>query len=148
LELIKSVFGENPEYTVVLASRSIPLSERIQALDEAFSGRVPEDVVSFLKLLCEKGRIAGFFDSAGEYKKLLDESKRVSSAKVTSAIELTDEEKTALRQKLEAKSGCKVSIEYFIDKSLLGGMIVETEGKVLDGSLSTRLRKIKEVINE
>ena len=41
LELIKSVFGENPEYTVFLASRSIPLSERIQALDEAFSGRVP-----------------------------------------------------------------------------------------------------------
>ena len=148
LGLLENAFCENPEYILFLSSRSIPQSERIGAIDEAFSDKLPEEVVSYLKLLCEKGRIPYFSESVCEYKKLLDASKRVTTAKVTSAVELTEEEKIRLTEKLEKNSGCKVSMEYFIDESLLGGMIVETDGKVIDGSLRTRLRNIKEVINE
>jgi len=148
LETLKRSFEENPEYLSFLASLSIPLSERLNAVEQAFSGKIPEDVVSYLQLLCEKGRISCFYDSAEEYKNLLDESKRISNAKITSAVELTDEEKEKLKNKLEAMTRSAVSMEYFIDESLLGGLIAEIDGKVLDGSLRTRLHDIKEVINE
>lgn len=147
LKMLKDAFLENPDYLVFLGSRSIPLSERLDAIEKAFHEHLPEDVVSFLKLLCEKGRVNYFSDAVEEYKNLLDASKRVSNAKVTSAVSLTDEEKEKLGQKLKTISNTTVQMEYVIDPSLLGGIIVEMDGKVLDGSLKNRLRDIKEVMN-
>ena len=147
ISVVKGVFADTPEYIDFLASRGISLRERLSAIEEAFANNIPEDVVSYLQLLCEKGRISGFFESAEEYEKLLDASEKISNAKVTSALELTEEEKTALKSKLEKICKTTVTIEYLIDESLIGGIIVETDGKVLDGSLRNRLREIKEVIN-
>lgn len=147
LKILQDVFAQNPEYPVFLASPSIPLSERLDAIKQAFADRLPEDAVSFLKLLCQRGRLDHFSDVAEEYENLLDASKRVSGATVTSAVALTDGEKAKLRKKLETISNMTVSMEYVIDPSLLGGMIVEMDGKVLDGSLKNRLREIKEVMN-
>ena len=52
-------------------------------------------------LLCEKGKIAFFFDSADEYFALLDASKKVTKAKVTSVIELTAEEKDKILKMID-----------------------------------------------
>lgn len=147
LDELKSAFDDNPDYILFLTSLSIPLSERLEAIEKAFAGRLPEDVVSYMQLLCEKGRIGFFYEAAEEYRKLLDESMRVSKAKITSAAELSEEEKAALVKKLEDMNKTSVEAEYFVDESLIGGVVAEIDGKVMDGSLRSRLRDIKEVIN-
>ena len=147
LDELKRDFDENPDYIVFLSSLSIPLSERLGAIEKAFSGKIPEDVVSYVQLLCEKGRISFFYESAEEYGKLLDESMKVSKAKVVSAAELSEEEKKALKEKLENMNKTSVEMEYSVDEALIGGIIVEIDGKVMDGSLRSRLRDIKDVIN-
>ena len=148
LKSLGEVFKENPDYLGFLASPSIPMSQRLSALDEVFLSKTPEDVLSFIKLMCEKGRVECFFEAAEEFEKLLLESERVLNAKVTSAAELTSEEKAKLKHKLEEVNKSQLDLEYFIDESLLGGIIVEIDGKILDGSLKSRLRDIKEVINK
>jgi len=147
LEAVAQAFRENPGYMEFLASPSIPKSERLAAIGEAFGGSCPQEIVSYVQLLCEKGRISCFFESAEEYMSLLDASEHVQTAKVTSAVELTADEKEALKKKLEELNKCTINMEYFIDESLLGGIIVETDGRIIDGSLRKSLRDIKEVIN-
>lgn len=144
---IKNTFLDYPQYTELLSSPSIPVKERLCVIDEAFSGRVPEYVLSYLKLLCEKGRIPYFMESVDEYKALLDASEHISNAKITSAVELTEEEKQKLINKLELMEKGKVHAEYFVDTALLGGLIVEVDGKIMDGSLRHRLHEVKEVMN-
>ena len=148
LEEIKKIFIDNPLYVAMLSSPSIALSERLNAIDEAFKGNAPEDVVSYLKLLCEKGRIIDYNESVAEYQCLLNEYERVFTAKVTSAQELTEDEKTKLIQKLNKAYLGEIKAEYFIDSTLIGGVIVEIDGKVMDGSLRRRLQDVKEVINQ
>ncbi len=145
---VKQVFCEEPTYPIFLASPNIAVSERLSAISQAFCGQIPENVVSFLQLLCEKGRIACFDESVEEYQKLLDASERIVNARVTSVVALTDGQKKLLTQKLEALCEREVKTDYFIDESLLGGMLVELDGKVLDGSLRSRLRDMKEVIGK
>ncbi len=147
LMVLKDAFLKEPEYLLFLASPSIPLSERQEAIKSAFSGRVPEDVLSYLLLLCEKGRIDCFLDSVEEFCVLFDASEKVMNAKVTSAVELSEEEKQKLLAKLEKMSKTNVNIEYTLDPSILGGLVVEMDGRVLDGSLKSRLRDIKDVMN-
>ena len=51
LSEISELFHNSPEYIDLLASPSIPIGERIHAIDMAFSSRAPEYIVSFLKVL-------------------------------------------------------------------------------------------------
>ncbi len=147
LEGISEVFQENPDYVEFLASPGIPKAERIAALDAAFTGHYPEYVLSFLKLLCEKGHIRSFYACVSEYKKLLDVKEHISKATVVSAVELTASEKERLQQKLEKMSGRYVELTCSVDESLMGGMIIEMDGKIMDGSLKRRLQEVKEVMS-
>ncbi|MBR5235956.1 MAG: ATP synthase F1 subunit delta [Clostridia bacterium] len=147
LETVKKVFEEEEAYLAFLSSPAIAMSERLDAISAAFGDKLPEDVVSYMQLLCEKGRMACFYDSVTEYNKLLFESERVSNAKITSAVALTEDEKQKLKEKLEEKYKTAVTMEFFIDETLLGGIVAEIDGKVLDGSLRSRLRDIKDVMN-
>ena len=77
----------------------------------------------------------------------MNASEHISNAKVTSAVQLTDEEKQKLKNKLESVYRGEVNIEYFIDETLIGGLIVDVDGKIMDGSLRSRLHDVKGVMN-
>ncbi len=147
LALVKNEFDANPDYVQLLASPGIPQRERIASVGEVFGTRVPEDVLSYVKLMCEKGRIAYFSESAEVFFELYDASERIYNAKITSAVELTDSEKEKLIRKLETVYGGSVAGEYFVDAALIGGIVVEVDGNIMDGSLRTRLQDVKEVMN-
>ena len=146
LETVTQVLRENPDYLEFLAAPSIAIDERSAAIDQAFGGRVPEHVASFLQVLCRRGHARSYFDCAKEYRKLCDHANRIAPARITSAVELSGAEKQALVEKLERLSGKIVQPEYIVDETLLGGLIVEMEGRVLDGSLKKDLQQVKEVI--
>ena len=146
LEQIKAVFVDQPDYAQLLASPAIPMEERLRAIEAAFADLSPEHVLSFLKLLCEKGRIGCLAESVEVYQALLDASEHIANAKITSAVELTEEEKQKLQLALERRCKGQVRAEYVVDRELLGGLVVEVDSNVLDGSLRQRLSEVKEVI--
>ena len=146
LESAKTVFEQNPEYMELVCSPSIPVPERCEALSAAFEGVLPETVVSLLGLMCEKGRIRAFSSCVDEYRRLLDAREAVITARVISAVPLTDKERAALTQKLQQKSGSTVLLSCEVDPSIMGGVIVEMQGTIMDGSLRARLREVKEVM--
>ena len=145
LDAVRDVFSENPEYADFLSCPSIPCPERKEAISSAFSG-YEEDIVSFLCILCERGRIRELFECIEEYKKLLAFKKNVKNVRVRSFAPLGEEEKSRLKSKLEKKHNCSVSIEYELDSTLIGGLVIEIDGKIIDGSVKTRLEQIKGVI--
>lgn len=147
LDLVLYAFAENPMYMEFLESPGIPLNERLAALESAFTNALPKEVLSFLKILCEKRYISEFSDCVAQYKALLNEVSGVSDARVISAVELSENEKDALKEKLESLSGHTVLIEYTVDPSILGGLIVEMDDKVMDSSLQKHLKDVKEVIS-
>ncbi len=147
LSVVANAIKENPEYLDFLSSPQIPIKERLSALDEAFLKALPEHILSFVKFLCERGHILSFDACAKEYKKILDFYEQKTIAYVKSALELTEEEKVKLKEKLENTSGRSVLLECSVDKSLMGGMIVEIEGKVIDGRIKHHLHKVKDVIS-
>ena len=148
LEQMRLAFEQNPTYLQLLQSPSVPLEERLEAIRIAFGDAVPMHALSYLQLLCERGRIAYFSESAEVYRALLDASEQRSHAKVTSAVPLTAAETQKLQAKLEGMCGGEVILEYFVDASLIGGFVVEMDGKILDASLRRRLRDVKEVMSK
>ncbi len=147
LEVISLGFKENPEFFQFLLSPNISLNERLETIEKVFGSKLPERVVSFLKLLCEKGRLSYFFQAKEAFDTLLSESEKIINVKVKSAVELSASQKKKLKEKLETEQKATVNIDFVIDTTILGGIVVETEDKVMDGSLQNRLLQIKEVIS-
>ena len=65
---VGQLFAQNPDYIRLLCAANVPKAERLSALDEAFSGRVHTYLLSFLKLLCERGHIRALPDCERRYR--------------------------------------------------------------------------------
>ena len=146
LSHIEAAIIENPQYLDLLDSPAIPLSERLSLISDAFSDK-EEYVVSLIKLLCENGHIRSFSLCKEEFESLLEIHRGKIEAKVYCAVELSSEQKTALCKKLSKLSGKEVVASYILDDSLIGGIRVEMDGNVYDGSISSALNSVKDVIS-
>ena len=148
LSSIKALAQENPDYVNILESPAIPLSERLALIDAAFSEGYHEYIVSFIKLLCENRHIRGLCACIDEFTELARIAENRVVATVYYVEPLTKAQKEKLLIKLSKISGKKVDAVYVEDKSLIGGIKIKLEDKLLDGSLSGRLNKVKGVISE
>jgi len=148
LELVSETLAETPAYRELLASPAIPREERDGALEQAFAAHTPVQVLSFVGLLCAHGLVRQFDDCVAEYRRLYEASIALTTARVVSAVPLTEAQQDTLRAKLEKMSGHTVRLVCTVDESLLGGVTVQLDGKVLDGSLRHRLHEVKEVMEQ
>ncbi len=148
LKLASEVFRETPELYGFLKSPGISKETRLKTVQNAFSDDTHEYVVSFICLLCEHGNIELFAQCVEDYENLYSISRKIVHAKVTSVVDLSEKQKITLHEKLVKKLKCEVEIEYKIDPTLLGGVTVEMDGIILDGSLKNRLQTMKEVMDE
>lgn len=62
--------------------------------------------------------------------------------KVSTAQALKEEQKDKLQQVLKEKTGRQVAFEESLKKELIGGLIIEIGGLVIDGSLKNKLQRI------
>ena len=143
LHALREMMDENPEYIAFLSSPCIPRKERVKALEEALASSCPEQVLTFLQLLTEHGLARDFSAAVSEYDRLYNAANSIVCAEIASAVELTPAEKDAVRQKLEAMSGCSVQLRFIREEALLGGMAIRIGDWVLDGSLKGRLCRMK-----
>lgn len=146
LGLVSKAIEEAPEYIDFLISPAVPIAERLAAIDEAFSSSVPEHVLSFLKILCE-GRQAYLLPGCiKEFEKLVQASSNRTTATVYSVVDLSEGQKDALCKKLGKISGKEIDLICLKDASLIGGIRVEVDGKIFDGSIKQRLHEVSQSI--
>lgn len=75
---------------------------------------------------------------------LLDDRQGISRAIVTSARVLSQAQQAAAVNALSARYGKTVKAQFKTDPSLLGGLKLECQGELIDGSVQSRLAKLQE----
>ena len=133
------------DYILVLSSPALSLSMRLDMIDEAF-GTMHEYVVSFMKLLCENGQISILPEAINEFFLLCHELENRVTAKIYYVKEPSEAQKARLEDKLSKMTGKKIDALYIEDSTLIGGIKIELDDRIIDGSLSARLSNIKGVI--
>jgi len=147
LVTVVSALQQTPEYRQLLASAAIGKAERIKALDDAFAGKVPNVLMGVLRMMVSRGHISTLDHMAREYEELSRQYRGESTARVLSAVPLKESEAVAIRAELEKRFGHAVSVQCEVDPSLIGGVRVEVDGRVIDGSIRNKLEQIKDVMN-
>ena len=148
LEAVRGIFAENPDYITLLCEPSIPGKTRVQLLDEAFGGQIHPYLLNFLKMLVQKRMLRGFSTCCSTYRSSYYKDHGISEATVISAVPLTEEQVSALQAKLEQISGKKVLLTRKVDSKVLGGLSVEIDGKLFDGTVEGRLDELRRKVTE
>ncbi len=147
IKIMSECFCENQEYSSLLDSPVVPLTERLSLIDEAFSG-LCDYAVNFLKILCEKKLVHIFSDCVKLYEKLYYKENNIEKVTVITAVDLDDNLREKLVKKLEAEYQKTIVAEYRVDKNIIGGIIVQTENSQTDASVRARLDTIKAQIGK
>ena len=150
MQEIRKIFRENPDYMKLLCEPSLPKKERTGLVEEAFGSQAERYLVNFIKLLCERNILMEYAGCCDEFVRRFNADHNIAEAVVTSAVALSEDQMKALKERLEKLSGKKVSLVQKRDASVVAGLKVELEGKLLDGTVKSRLsgisRRMKETV--
>jgi len=97
---------------------------------------------NFLRLLAENKRLALLGDIAVQYELLRAQFENQITVEVTSAVALSDEQRTTMAASLKKRFKRDVLMTTNVDPSLLGGAVVRAGDEVIDGSIKGRLRRL------
>jgi F-type H+-transporting ATPase subunit delta len=112
-------------------------------LSQVFGEAVHPFTRNFLMLLVDRRRVMFLEGICQQYQKLLRKLKQAVLAEVTSTVELNEDQKNAIRDKVRAMTNANsVDIETKIDPELIGGVIIKVGSQVIDASLRGQLRRI------
>ena len=104
-------------------------------------------VKNFCALLADKGRLACLPAIASCYGELLDANKGIVRGTLTTAVQLDAEKRKKLKANLEKKAKSKkLELEFNVDKSILGGIMLKVGDRVLDASLRAQLTILRDTI--
>lgn len=143
ISLISDTFSENKELGNFMLNPIIKLEDKKDAIKQIFEGKVSETVMNFLYLLADNSRFDAVFEIKNAFVELIKNKQNLVSVKAITAVEMKDYLKEKLQRKLEEKLSKRVEIIYSVTPEIVGGMVIETDGKTIDNSVVTKLKNIK-----
>ncbi|HHV55607.1 MAG TPA: ATP synthase F1 subunit delta [Firmicutes bacterium] len=133
-----------PEWSLFLTNPAVPLDQRYQTLERVFAPYLDPLTLSFLRVLLQHGRVRLLPEIADLYRQLARAARQEVEAALYSARPLGADELDLVRGRLEMFTGRRVRLRPVVDASLLGGIRVQIEDLIIDGSLRARLRQLEE----
>ena len=134
-QILNGVRAQLQDPRLSRAHKKLVLGEALKNLPQA---------VQFINVLIDAKRLNLLEAICTQVEMLLDDRKGISRAIVTSARELSAAQQKAAQKALSARYGKTVEAVFHTDASLLGGLKLECDGELLDGSIQTRLAKLQE----
>lgn len=127
-----------------LSSRIVPNDKRRAALERIFKGRVSDLTVRFLLVLNDKDRLAHLAAIAAAYDEQVQEQFGLVEVDVYTASPIDQEMKDRIGAALRKAIGKEPVLHSYTDSSMLGGMKLQVGDQLIDASIATRLRRMRE----
>lgn len=149
LRAFAGLWQATPELREALLDPARGASEKLELLGQAcrLLGVDTKILESFLGLLLSNKRLSGVETAANCFSDIVNGFKKILAFEVTSALELSEHERSQIKQSIEGQIPGKLaafaSISWRVDSKLLGGLLVKVGDKLLDGSLAGLLDRME-----
>jgi ATP synthase F1 delta subunit len=135
----------NHELQVFFFSPYFSTAEKVAGLKRAVSNADAE-LLNFLELLIEKGRMQEVFRIRRQLDELWKQENRRIDVTVTSAVELDRAVVEKVGEEIERQTGQKVELASRVDDEIIGGIVLQVGNMVLDASIRSRLEKLRKSV--
>ena len=143
ISMVQAVLNENSDCEKILMHPEIPKSKKLQVIEDVFKGKISDALTGFLRIVVTKGRYKDLPDIFAYFIARVKEYKKIGVAVVTSAIPLVDAQKQKIEKKLlDTTSYRTMEIEYKVDESLIGGLMIRIGDRVVDSTIKSKLTSL------
>lgn len=143
LAALKGVFRQEKDFFRLLSNMSLSKEERVGILDHTLRGQVHPYLLNFLKILCERGALGEFEGCESAFRENYNRDHGVLEAQATTGAPLDDAQRKRLTEKLHAMTNREIYLSEKVDPSVIGGVLLEMDGKRYDSTLRGRLMQIR-----
>ena len=105
-------------------------------------------LASVLSVMAERQDFSELSQINNAFAALIDERLGLAVVDVKTVVELDDELRTLISEKVAADLGKSVVLREHVDPSILGGIIMSTQGKRIDASIVSKLEQARTVLSE
>lgn len=137
-----------PKLLLLLSNRRVPMSRRQATAQAIFKGRVSELTFKFIQVLVERDRFDELPGVAAAFLALVHERYGEIEVDAIVASPMSEELTARLGEVLQKRVGRKPLIHQHIEPSLVGGVKLRVGDYLVDGSIATQLRLMREKIIE
>ncbi len=142
-ESIIKVLNQSPKLVKFLKS-PISLIEKKEVFQNLLGEKLDSMFINFIFYLIQKGRLDNLQSIGREYKRMANKCLGVWEVDIVSAVPIDADFELKLKQKLEKDFCKKISLNKKVNPKIIGGAILVIENEMLDWSVATRLKKLKE----
>ena len=149
LTFLQKCIQENKDLKLLAKSPLITSSDKLNIFEKILSKRKTDNLTNtFLKVISRNKRFAKLSSIISQFMNINSLKRGDVLADVTSADELSHNQKNEIRDQLKQTLGEKLSLNFNVDRKIIGGLIVKVGSKMIDSSLATKINKLKIAMRE
>ncbi len=146
LETISTILKSSEDLKNVLITPAVPIEQKQEILTDIFTNQINSNMVNFLRILAEKKRFGEFEEITEAYKQELDEINGIKRILVISAVDLSEDYKQKIINKLQEKLHKTIYAAWQKDETVIGGLVIRIDDNVIDTSIKNKLENLSKNI--
>ena len=149
LTFLQKCILDNKDLKLLVKSPLIVSSDKLNIFEKILSKKNANVLTNtFLKVISGNKRFAKLSSIISQFININSQKRGDVLADVTSAEELSDNQKKEITDQLKSTLGKKLSLKFFVDEKIIGGLIVKVGSKMVDSSLATKINKLRIAMGE
>ncbi len=143
LQDLRRIIEGNPGFGAFLADPGISQEERRGVLERVLGGVISPLLMNGVRVLMAKGRLGLLPEIAEQYGSMLDEQLGNLEVEVTVATAMDAAMLRRVEGRISESLRRNAKVSQLVDESIIGGMIVKVEDRLIDGSAKAQLAAMK-----
>tara|TARA_Y100001936_G_scaffold159816_1_gene156128 strand:- start:3 stop:542 length:540 start_codon:yes stop_codon:yes gene_type:complete len=144
LTVLSKISNESQKFKQFLSTKRIDLNTKKEILSNIFSDILDQSQLDLIFCLLDNVDFNHLESIDKKYQKLIKDSKGHVNVTAFTANQLSDSDLSDLKSNIKSKINMDISINNIEDKKILGGIKLKVGNTLIDGSLSTKLEKLKQ----
>jgi len=142
------IYSSSSDFRLFLNSRRIDLNSKKKIISTIFNGVLSTLEIDFLNEIIDNDKIDLLKSIIANFSNICDNYSNTIKVTITSATKLEIDQKNELLDLLEKKVDKKVELTEQLDPRILGGAKFRIGNQIIDGTIASRLSKLKKSFYE
>ena len=148
LELLTATLQSNRELRNILSQPFLSKAKKEAIISRIFEGKISDKTLNFIKLMLDKNRHEIIPLILVPYRELYNEYKNIAEVTITTAVKIDEPTQQNLIRFVKDSINGDIQIINKIDKSIIGGFIINYLDYQYDRSIRNDLKKLQGLFDE
>ncbi len=142
--ILMELISEDDDFVSFFNAPVISKEAKKAFVDKIFSGKLSDEFVGFLRVIIDNNRQSVIDDIYRSFIELIDKAKNRKRVKIVSSIKLEKNVIDKIEGTLVKNLGKDIIVEQKVDESILGGILIEIDDTIIDGTIANSLKVLKD----